>query len=736
MKQILLLLAMLTSLVVVGQRPVRIVSAPESTVAAAELQRLLALNGIANHLDGTIHVGDTPLLRERYSAQVAQLRDDGYLICGDGREVCLYGLGDRGTLYAVYAFLEKLGYRLYTSDALHVPALHGSPLSSFTFQLVENPAFSFRETLYYYPNHSELYANWHRLHNRADLHRQWGMFVHTFQHLIPADKYYDQHPEWFSMREGRRDRDGQLCLANREVLEELCRRLADTMSRRPEATVWSVSNNDNYNACQCAECLQLDSLYGGPTGTLIHFINQVARRFPDKVISTLAYQYTRCAPKDARVKPDANVNIMFCSIECGREESIATSAKEASFRKDMEDWGRICAIDDATQNSKFKIQNSKIFLWDYVVQFRNFWNPFPNLHVLQPNLQYFRDHSVRMMFEQATGADNLTSWMDIRCYMLAKLMWNPDLDMDSVMDDFFRGYYGPAAPFVRRIIDTMTAALVASGKTLNIYGFPIDGADGYLSPQRMLRYDLAMQSAYSVVSGQCSVDSAVLVDRLRYFELALDFATVELMAAGRIKATPDQLTARLRRMTSDLKRFGVPQMMEMGISPDEYERQMLHFVEKTQGTLRPRKLIYKDEPTAPYNSASLVDRRAGIMDYRADWVGFWGDTLKAVVELASEPVEVESVSMDFYFYPLSWIFLPQRVAYDVSFDGKRWRRVGEWRPENPEILATPDIKTFRAEVGSAVRYVRVVAEPIPEIPSWHRAAGQKAWIFSDEVVVK
>ncbi len=730
MKKILLIFAILVSFVAVGQRPVRVISAPGAADAAAELQRMLAMNRVGDHLDGTIYVGDSRLLRERYGSQVAQLRDDGFLICGDGREVCLYGLGDRGTLYAVYAFLEKLGYRLYTPDALHVPTPHGAPRSSFNFQLVENPAFSFRETLYYYPNHSELYANWHRLHNRADLHRQWGMFVHTFQHLIPADKYYDQHPEWFSMREGRRDRDGQLCLSNGEVLEELCRRLADTMSRRPEATVWSVSNNDNYNACQCADCLRLDSLYGGPTGTLIHFINQVARRFPDKVISTLAYQYTRCAPKGGRVKPDANVNIMFCSIECGREESIATSAQEASFRKDMEDWGRICAVDDATQNSKFKIQNSKIFLWDYVVQFRNFWNPFPNLHVLQPNLQYFRDHGVRMMFEQATGADNRTSWMDIRCYMLAKLMWNPDLDMDSVMDDFFRGYYGPAAPMVRRIVDTMTAALVASGHRLNIYGFPIDGADGYLSPQRMLRYDLAMQSAYAVTT------DAAIRDRLRYFELALDFATVELMAAGKIKATPEQLTARLRRMTADLRRFGVPQMMEMGISPDEYERQMLHFVEKTQGTLRPRKLIYKDEPTAPYNNASLVDCRAGIMDYRADWVGFWGDTLKAVVELASEPVGVESVSMDFYFYPLSWIFLPQRVAYDVSLDGKRWRRVGEWRPENPEILATPDIKTFRAEVGGEARFLRVVAEPIKEIPAWHRAAGQRAWIFSDEIVVR
>ena len=715
MKQIVLCISLLLCAVAQGQRPVRIVSdaTPSASHAAAELRRFLAMNGNDHHLAGTIHVGDTPRLRQQYASQMRQLRDDGFLICGDGRDLCLYGVGEKGTLYAVYALLERLGYRLYTPDAMVVP--DNTELIIPNTELIENPAFAYREQLYYYPNHSRLYADWHRLHTRADLHRQWGMFVHTFQHLIPASKYYDAHPEWFSMREGRRDRDGQLCLANPQVLEELCRRLADTMSRRPEATIWSVSNNDNYNACQCPECLRLDSLYGGPTGTLLTFINQVARRFPDKTISTLAYQYTRCAPREGSVKPDPNVNIMFCSIECGREASIADSPKEASFRRDMEDWNRL------TDN---------IFLWDYVVQFRNFWNPFPNLHVLQPNLRYFRDHGVRMMFEQATGQDNLTSWMDIRCYMLSKLMWNPDIDMDSVMDDFFRGYYGPSAPFVRRIIDTMTAALVSSGKTLDIYGYPVDGADGYLSPQRMLRYDLAMQSAYAVAP-----DSAIR-DRLRYFELALDFATVELMSAGKLRGTPEHLTSRLRRMTTDLKRFKVPQMMEMGISPDEYEQQMLHFVEKQNSTIKIQKLKFKNQPTAPYDKSSLIDGKAGIMDYRTDWVGFWGDTLKAYLTLGSAPVQVESVSVDFFFFPLSWIFLPQRVAIDVSDDGHQWRRVGEWHPENPEILATPDIKTFCAEVKGTARYLRMVAEPLPEIPAWHRAAGQKAWIFTDEIIVK
>ncbi len=116
---------------------------------------------------------------------------------------------------------------------------------------------------------------------------------------------------------------------------------------------------------------------------MIAFVNRVAGEFPDKVISTLAYQYTRSAPKN--IKPAPNVNIMLCSIECNRSKPIATDPSSASFRKDVEDWGRL------TDN---------IIMWDYVVQFRNLVSPFPNLRVLQPNIQYFAKNNIRMMFQQ------------------------------------------------------------------------------------------------------------------------------------------------------------------------------------------------------------------------------------------------------------------------------------------------------------------------------------------------
>lgn len=708
---------------------------PQDLEAAQELQSFLRKGGlnlyIVSRLDkepqeGSIYVGQNP-----YSdTDTNIIPDNGYLMSGNGSHFILCGKGTKGTLYAVYDFLERYcNYRLYTPAALCINDLKHFTIPSDT--VIERPAFSYREVCYYYPNHSQLYADWHHIHTEADRNREWGMFVHTFGKLVPPSQYFNQHSEWFSMRDGQRVRDGQLCLSNPYVLDTLCHNLAKRMAEKPESDIWSVSSNDNYNVCQCPECKRLDSIYGGYSGTMLYFVNQVARRFPDKTIATLAYQYTRNAPIGNAIKPEKNVLIVLCPIEADRAKPIATNPSESSFRKDIGEWSRLVSSSETNDNRN----KAQLFVWDYIVQFRNFWNPFPNLHVLKPNLQFFRDNGVTMMFEQGTGANNVTSWMDLRNYLVAKLMWNPDLDIDSLCSDFSRGYYGNAAHYVSDIIQNMTHELSASGKRLDIYGFPIDAADGYLSPRMLQHYDSLMTLAFNAVTDSSQIK------RLRYFKLALDFANIELRAAGKIATTNEELKAMTGDMVEQMERFGVSQMMEMGISPREYYKTICHFADKSL-TQRPHyKVALRNDPTEPYTcngAQSLTDGKGGIMDYRHSWLGFFGQTLDATISLGNKPIDVSEINMDFYFYALSWIFLPESIEYFISNDNRHWTSVGLHKPTHREVLATPSIETFTTTLAKPrkARYVRIVAKPLPSIPSWHRATGQKAWIFTDEVIIK
>ena len=703
-------------------------------------------------LQPAIFVGKTRLA-DKYLTRKGEIRDDGFILKSDGRLAVIYGLQDKAVYYGAVRLLELKGYRMTHHQVPDVaPDIKpGLPIVNE----VNNPSFAYREIWYYTPHHSQDYADWHALHHRirvgdsneyiwdsrfsGPLRWAEGMYVHTFQKLIPPAKYFSTHPQWFSEIDGRRVRDGQLCLSNPEVLDTLCANLAKMMEEHPDAQIWSVSNNDNYNVCQCPHCRHMDSLYGGPSGTLIHFINQVARRFPDKTISTLAYQFTRRAPQPVNghvEKPDSNVSIMFCSIECGRQEAIATAPTEASFRKDMEDWAAL------TDN---------IYVWDYVVQFRNMWDPFPNLHVLQPNLKYFHDHGVRLMFEQGTGANNMTSWMELREYMLAKLLWNVDADPDSLLHDFCIHYYGLAAQPVEELYREMHRALIASGKRLDIYGYPVDAADGYLAPTQIAKYQALIAAAYDSLHHYTQANNLyhsryglftdqVVRDRIRYLELSIDYAILELTMAGYLPMD-STFVSRADRFVTDGKRLGLNILHEMGYTLQEYRADIDNFLAKSlqPNLARHCPVTLLHQPDSQYfagGAKGLTDGRAGILDYRHTWLGFYGDTLDAVVDLGSRKT-IHEIRLDFFYFPLSWIFLPQTVNFYISNDGKRWQLVGTQCPDDPEHLAVPEIKTIATpSFRRRARYVRVEAIPLPTIPTWHRATGNPVWLFTDEIIVK
>lgn len=581
--------------------------------------------GVSETANG-VYIGLTDKA-EQTLKNIDQIKEDGFILYSDRKDLIIYGINGKASLYGVYDFLEsQLGCRLYTPEALDVQQFGFFVLPALNE--LKNPSFAYREVLYYYPNQSELYLDWHKLHNREDNARNWGMFVHTFEKLIPVDQYFETHPEWFSEINGTRIKDGQLCLSNPLVLEELCKNLKIEMAKKPEAIYWSVSNNDNMNNCTCKDCRRLDSLYGAPSGTLLYFINQVATRFPNQQISTLAYQYTR-KPPQRLIQPADNVNIMFCSIECGREMPIELNPQEQSFVADMYGWKNI---------------TSNIFLWDYVVQFRNMMNPFPNLHVLQPNLQFFKRNEVNMMFEQGTGANNKTSWMELRTYLIAKLLWNVNADLPQITKEFLDGYYETAAPFMKEYYDLNTDALIKSGKRLNIYGYPIDGVESYLTPELMKKYDELFAKAYQ------STDRETIKKRIRYLELSHHFAKIELSMSN---VSPDltfftiikgekivkqEMLTLVDQFVEDCEKMGIKNLEENGYSLERFKENVLNFISKNsaKNLAYGKNVTLKTKFSDQYNrggSDALVDGIFGILNFNQNWLGFLGQDFEAIIDL-------------------------------------------------------------------------------------------------------
>lgn len=409
------------------------------------------------------------------------LDEEEFTLKSDGNGLVIAGGTARGTLYGVYGLLEDiLGVRFFTVDTTVIPKQDTLVLEDLNY--TDKPALEFRQLDY--PR--ALYPEW-KARNRvngvgkAPMRRDetamfggqktYALFVHTFNTLVPPEKYMDEHPEYYSMISGERIKERpQLCLTNPEVLAIAIENVKKTLREHPEASLISVSQNDWYNPCECPECAKVDAEEGSHAGTLIRFVNAVAEaiepEFPDIVVDTLAYQYTRTPPKVT--KPRSNVCVRLCSIECCFAHPLESCdviplkyfrehSGEATFQDDLIGWGKIC---------------DRVYIWDYVTDFQNYWMPFPNFHVLGPNMKFFVKNGVRGVYEEGTYQTVSPDLYELRSWLMAKLLWNPDFDVENGIREFTDAVYGAAAPEVREYIRLMADHLAETGAHMCIYEQP------------------------------------------------------------------------------------------------------------------------------------------------------------------------------------------------------------------------------------------------------------------------
>ena len=387
----------------------------------------------------------------------ACLKNDGFSIKTDGDSVFVSGKTGRGTLYGVYSFLEKYaGIKFISYDYTYIPALDKIEIPE-KIDETQIPPFEYRDIYY-----REIIGNpdfsarrkCNGFHgNLADKHGGkfvYAGFVHTFDRIVPPDRYFEAHPEYFSLVDGKRiSKHAQLCLTNPEVLEVAKKYVEDILQKDPQVNIISVSQNDCYQPCGCDNCRAVDEEEKSHAGTLLRFVNAVADHIkdahPEVIIDTLAYQYTRACPKIT--KPRENVAIRLCTIECCFSHSLSSCNKTGA----LEDFGRkhniIDDFDEWAQISK------RLYVWDYVTDFCHYLLPHPNLHILKDNINFFVEHNVAGLFEQGCGDTINSDFGALRAYVLSKLMWEPSLCLNTLIDEFLCHYYGRAHKIVRSYID-------------------------------------------------------------------------------------------------------------------------------------------------------------------------------------------------------------------------------------------------------------------------------------------
>ena len=399
-------------------------------------------------------------------SDIDALGEDGFVIRCDNETLYLLGKTGRGTLYAVYEFLERFaGCRFYASYFEKIPALDSLSVPADT-DIREIPVFEVRNTFWSdYINNDRFSAKRRNNGKKSSVQiaadcggsARWaGGMCHTLFALAEMTGDHINH---------------EPCLSDPQVYETVLKNVRAWLAEHPGARFISVSQNDSYAdgiGCMCEKCAALLEKTGSYAGSYILFVNRIADairdEYPDVKLHTFAYRFTRKAPIGVRPRP--NVMVELCTIEgCFRHPLNECDAiddphmKSDAFASLITQWSSLC---------------DTLSVWDYTTNFAHYSLTFPNFGVLRKNVQLFADRHTKFLFEQGAYTSRNAEFCELRGYLFSKLLWDPYMSEDEyrrLANEFIDDYYGAGADAVRDYL----ALAMASTKDhhMTVYDHPM-----------------------------------------------------------------------------------------------------------------------------------------------------------------------------------------------------------------------------------------------------------------------
>jgi hypothetical protein len=560
-----------------------------------------------------------------------KLGPEEWIIRTIGSNLVIIGGQPRGTIYGAYHFLEDtLGVHWWNPFEESVPQRKAVQIGALNLQ--GKPVIQYRDIYMLYGHDGGRFAARNRLNREGDapITAQYGgcrdygppYHVHTFDRYFLPKEFFPQHPEWYSLLGGKRVAEGgQLCLTQPELrkafLAKLLSYLDDSWAAAkaagaPPPLVFSVSQNDCLNPCQCANCQAIAAREESECGPLLDFVNYLADgikgKYPEAFIDTLAYQYTQKAPKT--IRPRDNVIVRLCDTDSDPSQPI-TSETNRAFREHLSRWAQIA-------------RNLRV--WDYAVTYANpVGMPMPTAQTYGPDYRFYAAHHVEGVFTELEF-EILADMRDFKVWLMMKQLEDPFADYGKLAQTFTDGFYGPAGKYVRQYLTDLGKEAVTRKSHCNWNSTPLSLT--YLN----LGFVNHAQQLFDQAEKEVGKD-ATLLRRVRHARLPLDRASL-------IIRTP---------LTSDWLARGKPAGQEPP-DPEAIARRVLD-TWLTQAKLR---LPESAQETEKQNAEAEVRRYATVPtslalpekfralpqgtvhDYLATMTRNWADVVKVVKDPEAE----------------------------------------------------------------------------------------------------
>lgn len=396
-----------------------------------------------------LHLGDTQAVKEKkLKPKTQETGLDGYKILPLGGDLYILSATSEGVIYGVYKLLElSLGTKFYGYGEYVIPKTATAPCVEQ--ELTVRPDIETRVRDLAYTVYDEKTER--RLGYNASTGRTWVTWAHTHFDLIPKQKYWFDHRDFYS-------HDGnQLCLSNPDLVPEMVNavieRLTPEQFKKSDVLFVMVGHEDNGSFCQCEKCEAGKKKYGGPSGVMMRFINAVAdgvnefvgKNYPEKVVKVITFAYGptipapvkedkqgQYAPFDKSVTAHKNVGVMLAPLGSDWAHSLLDERYNDKTRASLRGWQAV---------------KPELFIWTYDGVFDDSFIYSDNFKYLKESYMVFKACGATYVYDEGHQERGFPM-LDLRNYIRAKLMWDLSLDTEELVKEFTKGYYKEAGDAV------------------------------------------------------------------------------------------------------------------------------------------------------------------------------------------------------------------------------------------------------------------------------------------------
>lgn len=515
-------------------------------------------------------------------------------------------------------------------------------------------AFEYREP-YFPDNYDVEFRKWYNTNTMEDT---WAMWGHNLSKIV------NPSAQMMARVDGKVNEE-QFCFSSPELEEALTSYIKTMTIDEPLRSKFMILANDNEIVCQCDRCKALGNTHDNASPSVFTLINKLAAKFPMQQFFSGAYVTTLHPPK---FKLADNAGVMVSTMSFPKGVVIEQSGKKTVVDKTFDEWGKV---------------TSRIYLWDYAINFDNYFKTYPTMLIAQANLKYYEKQGVKGVFMQGSE-DQYSAYGDLKNYLYALLLQNPDSDIRKETTTFFKAKYPAVADLLSDFYLGMEQRSFDTKVPLDIYGGMNQSKKKYLDEGNFNAFYDALYKKAETLSKDELTDIKPLLLSLTFMKLEL--LRTNGIGANGYKKTEEATINRevdvlFRRLWELSSQMGIKTYSETGALVADYLNEWNTVIIKKpySNLLFGKKIKLAFTPDEEYaNAAMLTDGAVGFSDYYNNWMICTQEAI-AVDITAFDVKGAKTIEMDFLQDSRHNIYPPEKV--EVIIENRKYEAKVAWNDE-------------------------------------------------------